>query len=187
MHTVRPAIPGYKGPGLHRTEGRVRRILRALRAAHRRTVLERAVPDPAASKIADRQQGVVRRYSNAVREQAAVHYLAQHTVARVLVHGARLVGQVRPRSGPPRVGEEEVPLGVEIEVVGPFEQLVAVGVDEGLQLFRLGVVDQDAPVPRRHVELALEPACALRLAGLTQLAGWVAVEPWDQLAVRRQI
>src|SRR4029453_10006929 len=100
MHAVRPAIPGYKGPGLHRTEGRVRRILRALRAAHSRTVLERAVPDPAASKIAARERGVARRHSNAVGKKAAVHDLAQHTVARVLVHSARLVGQVRPRSGP---------------------------------------------------------------------------------------
>src|SRR6266478_4837650 len=165
----------------------MRRILRALRAAHRRTVLERAVPDPAASKIADREQGVVRRHSDAVREQAAVHYLAQHTVARVLVHGARLVGQVRPRAGAPRIGKEEIALGVEIEVVGPFEQLVAVSIDERLELFRLRVVDEDAAVPRRHVELAGEPACALRLAGLTQLGGWVAVEPWDQLAVWRQI
>src|SRR5215470_530673 len=187
MHPVRPAIPGYEGPRFHRTEGRVRRILRALRAAHSRTVLERAVPDPAASEIADREQGIVGRHSNAVRKQAAVHDLAQHTVARVLVHGARLVGQIRARSGPPRVREEKVPLGVEIEVVGPFEQLIAVGIDERLQLFRLRVVDQDATVPRRYVELALEPACALRLAGLTQLPRWVAVEPGDQLAVWRQI
>src|SRR5439155_13979054 len=147
MHTVRPAIPGYKGPGLHRTEGRVRRILRALRAAHRRTVLERAVPDPAASKIADRQQGVVRRYGNAVREQAAVHYLAQHTVARVLVHGARLVGQVRAGAGAPRIGEEQITFGIEVEVVRAFEQLVAVSVDKRLEFLRLRVIDQDPAVP----------------------------------------
>src|SRR5262245_57160240 len=106
MDAVRPAISGYKSPGLHRTEGRVRRILRALRAAHSRTVLERAIPDPAPSEIADREQVVVWRHSNAVREQAAVHHLAQHPVARVLIHGARLVGQVRTRSGPPGVREE---------------------------------------------------------------------------------
>src|SRR5262245_4574679 len=98
MHAIWPTVPGYKGPGLHRAEGRVRRILRALGTAHSRTVLERAVPDSAASKIADREQGVVRRHSNAVREQAAVHYLAQHAVARVLVDGARLCGWGRSRS-----------------------------------------------------------------------------------------
>src|SRR5580704_15623065 len=60
MHAVRTAIPGHEGSGLYRTEGRMRRIFRALRAAHRRAVLECAVPDPAASKIADGEQRVVR-------------------------------------------------------------------------------------------------------------------------------
>src|SRR5689334_19171891 len=34
MHAVRAAIPGYEGSGLHRAEGRMRGIFRALRAAH---------------------------------------------------------------------------------------------------------------------------------------------------------
>jgi hypothetical protein len=33
------------------------------------------------------------------------------------------------RYGPPGIGEEQIALGIEIEVVGPFEQLVAVGID----------------------------------------------------------
>src|SRR6266436_9294074 len=45
VHAVRAAIAGEKGPGLHGTEGRMRRILWALRATHCRTVLEGAVPD----------------------------------------------------------------------------------------------------------------------------------------------
>src|SRR5205814_1325109 len=88
MHAVRPAISGDKRSGLHRAEGRMRRIFRALRAAHSRAVLECAVPDPAASEIADGEQRVVRRDGNSVWEQAAVHYLAQHAVARIQIHCA---------------------------------------------------------------------------------------------------
>src|SRR5690242_686947 len=60
MHAVGPAIAGYKGSGLHRTEGRMRRVLWALRATHSRAVLKRAVPDTAASKIPHGEQRVVR-------------------------------------------------------------------------------------------------------------------------------
>src|SRR6516162_1031927 len=77
MHAVRPAISGYEGSCLHRAERRMGGILRALRAAHGWAILEGAVPDPAASKISDGEQRVVGRHRNAVREQTAVHYLAQ--------------------------------------------------------------------------------------------------------------
>ena len=158
-----------------------------MRATHRRTVLEGAVPDLAASEIADGQQRVVRRHGNAVREQPAVHHLAQHAVAGILINGAGLVGEVRPRAGAPRIGKEQVPLGVEIEVVGPFEQLVAVGVDQRLEFFGRRIIEQDPAVAGGQVELAVEPAGALRLAGLTQLGRRVAVEHRDELAIRRQI
>src|SRR5262249_8161319 len=59
MHAVRPTIAGDKGAGLHRTEGGVGRIFGAWGQPLFRTFREGVVPDPAASKIANRQQIVV--------------------------------------------------------------------------------------------------------------------------------
>ena len=130
---------------------------------------------------------VVRRHGDTVRERAAVHHPAQHAVTRILVDGAGTVGRVGSGTGSPRIGEEQIALGIEIEVVGAFEQLVAIGIDEGFDLLRLRVVDEDAAVPGRQVELAVVPARALRLAGLPQFRRRIAVEDRDQLAVRGQI
>ena len=165
----------------------MQRILGALRAAHRRAGHEWAVPDAAFPEVADGQHVVVGRHGNAVRERTAVHHLAQNAVARILVHGARVVGHARSGTGSPGIGEEQIALGIEIEVVGAFEQLVAVGIDQRADLLRLRVVDQDAAVPRRQVELAVVPPRALRLAGLTEISRRVAVEHRDQLAVRGQV
>ena len=148
---------------------------------------EDRVDHPACRAVADREPAVVRRDRDPVREVQVVDDLPQDAVLRILVHRAGAVGQVRPDPGGPRVGEEQIALGVEIEVVGAFEQLVAVGVDQRLQLLGLRVVDQDAAVPGRQVELAVVPAGALRLAGLADLRRRVAVDHRDELAVRRQI
>jgi hypothetical protein len=75
-----------------------------------------------------------------------------------------------PGAGTPRISKEQVALGVEIEVVGAFEQVIAVGIDQRLHFFGLRVVDQDAAVPAGQIELAVFPASALRLAGLTDFA-----------------
>src|SRR5262249_31692046 len=87
----------------------------------------------------------------------------------------------------PGISEEQVPLGIEIEVVGAFEQLIAVGIDQRLDLFRLRVVDENATVAGRQIELALVPASALRLARLPQFRSRVEVEHRTQLAIRVQV
>src|SRR5262249_3466007 len=54
-------------------------------------------------------------------------------------------------------------------------------------LFRLRVVDENATVAGRQIELALVPTSALRLARLPQLRRRVAVEHRHQLAIRCQV
>src|SRR5262252_1950007 len=52
-------------------------------------------------KSPDGQRCVVRRHGNAVREQPAVHDLAQHAIARIQVNGPRLVSEIGARTCPP--------------------------------------------------------------------------------------
>src|SRR5262249_51193506 len=53
--------------------------------------------------------------------------------------------------------------------------------------FGLRVIGEDAAVPGRQVEFPVEPAAALRLAGLTQLGRRVAVDHRHQLDIRCKI
>src|SRR5207248_11325713 len=89
--------------------------------------------------------------------------------------------------GRPRVGEEQVAIGVEVEVVGAFEQLVAPSVDQRLKLLGLRVVGEDAAMTGGQVELAVLPAGALWLAGHPDLVRRIAVDYRDQLAVGLEI
>ena len=77
---------------------------------------------------------------------------------RILIDCTRAVSRAWAGTGSPRIGKEQVPLGVEVEIRA-FEQLVTVGVSQGADLFfGLRVVDQNvAAVPRREVEFAVVP------------------------------
>src|SRR5260221_5543697 len=143
--------------------------------------------DQAGGAVTNCQRVVVGRYRDPVRKLQVVHYFPQHTVLRVLVHRAGAVGHVRPWASAPRIGKEQIAVGVEIEVVGAFEQLVAPSVDQRLQFFRLRVVDEDAAMASRQVELAIVKARALRFAGLADLRRRIAIDHGHQLAVRLQI
>src|SRR6516162_7643366 len=146
MDPVRAPIPRAIGACFDTLECQVQRILLALRAAHRRTGGKQGVPHPPAGTVADRQRAIVRRDGDPIREQASVHHLAQDAVARILVNCAAAVRHVWPGTGCPRIGEEQVPLGVEIEIVGAFKQLIAVGIDQRFEFFGFRIVDQNAAV-----------------------------------------
>src|SRR6516225_11107568 len=73
--------------------------------------------------------------------------------------------------GPVGIGEEQVSFGVEIEIVRPFEQLIAPRIDQCLQLFSLWIVGQNATVPRGQIEFPVVPPSALGLAGLPETVG----------------
>ena len=115
-----------------------------------RPVVDLEGGDPRALCLGDEQRPA-RREGHPVGELQVVHHLPQDAVLRILVHRAGTVGHVGSGTGGPRVGEEQVALGVEVEVVGAFKQLVAPSVDERLQLFCLRIVGEDAPMPRRQV------------------------------------
>src|ERR1700751_3689225 len=125
MDAIGTAVARAIGPRLDASEHCVGWIFRALRAAHRRAGHEGAVPHAPRGTVPNRDPGIVRINSYPVWEQAAVHHLMQYTVARILVDGTRPVAHVGARSGGPGIGEEQVSVGVEIEVVGAFKQLVA--------------------------------------------------------------
>ena len=89
--------------------------------------------------------------------------------------------------GPVGIGEEQVSFGVEIEIVRPFEQLIAPRIDQCLQLFSLWIVGQNATVPRGQIEFPVVPPSALGLAGLPEIVGRVAIDHRDQFAIGRQV
>src|ERR1700722_13795602 len=165
----------------------MQRILGALRAAHRGAGHESAVPDAPFPAVADGHHAVVGRHGNAVRERTAVHYSAQNTVVRILVDGTRAISRAWAGSSSPRIGEEQIAFGIEVEIVGAFEQLVPVGVNQSADLLRLRVEDQNAAMTRRKVEFAIVPPRALRFTGLAKIRGGIAIEYWDQLGIRGQI
>ena len=147
-------------------------------------VMKVRIPDAAFPAVADGQHAVVGGHGNAVRERTAVHNPAQNTVVRILIDGTRAVSRAWAGTGSPGIGEEQIAFGIEVEIVGAFEQLVTVGVNQGADPLRLRVVDQNAAVPRREVEFAVVPPCTLRLTGLTEISLGIAIEYRDQLSVR---
>src|SRR5450432_4144653 len=187
MDAIGSAVAGHIGARLYRAESQMQWVLGALRAADRGTCREAGIQHAACPEVTDGQHGVIGRHGDAVREQATVHHPAQNSVAGILINRAGLIGYVWSGTGTPGIGEEQISFGVEIQVVGPTEQLITVGIDQRADLFRLRIVDQNAAVPRRQVEFALVPPRALRLTGLTQIRWWVAIEYRDQLRVRGEI
>src|SRR5262249_53598117 len=169
VDAVGTAVTGHIGTCLDSLKRQMQRVRGGTRDPHRRAGGKGGVPHAPCIAVADRYRAVVRGDGDPIRKQAAVHHLAQHTVTRILVNRSAAVGYVGSRTGAPGVGEKQVALGIEIEVVGAFKQLVAVGVGKRLQLFSLRVVDEDAAVSAGQVELAVLPTGALRLAGLTDL------------------
>src|SRR6516162_4438176 len=85
MDAVGTAVSRTIGARLDASEHRVGWVFRALRAAHRRPGHEGCIPHAPRSTVPNRDPGIVRINSDPVREQAAVHHLAQNTVARILV------------------------------------------------------------------------------------------------------
>src|SRR5215472_2860677 len=97
MDAVGAAVSRTIGARLDASEHRVGWVFGALRAAHRRAGHEGCVPHAPRGTVPNRDP---------VWEQAAVHHLAQGTVARILVDCACSVAHVGPRSGGPGIGEE---------------------------------------------------------------------------------
>src|SRR5215467_9451989 len=106
MDTVGAAVAWAIGARLDASEHRVGWVFRALRAAHRRASHEGCVPHAPRGTVPNRDPVIVGINSDPVWEQAAVHHLAQGTVARILVDCACSVAHVGPRSGGPGIGEE---------------------------------------------------------------------------------
>src|SRR6516162_1872621 len=99
MDTVRTAVARAIGSRLDACKHGVGWVFRALRAAHRRAGHEGSVPHAPRGAVPNRDPGVVRINSDPVWEQAAVHHLAQDTVARILVNCTCPVAHVGPGSG----------------------------------------------------------------------------------------
>src|ERR1700712_1127639 len=187
MDTVGSAVARHVTACLHGTKCQMQWILGALGTPHGWAGYEGAVPDAAFPEVAHGQHGVIGRHGDAVWKRAAVHHLAQDAIPGILVNSPGAIRRAWSGTGSPRVSEEQIAFDIEIEVVGTFEQLIPVGIDQSADLLRLRVVNQNAAVPRRQVKLAVVPTRALRLTGLAQVRWRIAIESRYQLGVWSQV
>src|ERR1700747_1952030 len=120
MDAVGATIPGTIGTRLDAGEGQMQCILRALGATHRRAVHAGGIPHPSSGTGPDGDPGIVWINSDPVREQAAVHHLAQDAVARILVDRTRAVRCVGPGTGSPGMVKNRLPSASKSRSLGPL-------------------------------------------------------------------
>jgi hypothetical protein len=58
-----------------------------------------------------------------------------------MIDGAGVIGCAGSGTSSPWIGEEQIAVGIEVKIIGAFEQLVAIGIDQRADLLRLWVVD----------------------------------------------
>src|ERR1700730_607861 len=154
MDAVRAAGTGIVATGSRATECRIRRVSGALCASWRRPSQKCVVEHPVGCKVADSKRVVIRRHRNAVRKASGRYDAPENAVLGILIYGPSHVGRLRPSASAPWIGEIEVPIGIEVEVVRSLEELIAIRRDHRAELLRLRIVDDDADVARGQIELS---------------------------------